>query len=142
VGVCGRLRVGVIPTIMPYFIASRIGEFLSSFPKVELQLTEDTTPRLVEQLQTGDLDLAISALPVRNPDIVCSELVREPLFLAVAEKHPLARESAIDVQNLQNQRLLLLKEGHCLRDDVLMTCTRAKAQLRSVFETDQLASIF
>lgn len=141
-GVCGKLRVGVIPTIMPYFIAPRIGEFLSSFPKVELQLTEDTTPRLVEQLQSGDLDLALSALPVRNPDIVCSELTREPLFLAVAEKHPLARESAIDLQNLQNERLLLLKEGHCLRDDVLMTCTRAKAELRSVFETDQLASIF
>jgi LysR family hydrogen peroxide-inducible transcriptional activator len=79
---------------------------------------------------------------VRNPDIVCSELVREPLFLAVAEKHPLARESAIDLQNLQDQRLLLLKEGHCLRNDVLMTCTRAKAELRSVFETDQLACIF
>ena len=61
----------------------------------------------------GDLDLALSALPVRNPDIVCSELVREPLFLAVAEKHPLARESAIDLQNLQDQRRLLLKEGHC-----------------------------
>jgi len=141
-GVCGKLRVGVIPTIMPYFIAPRIGGFLSSFPKVDLQLIEDTTPRLVEQLQGGDLDLALSALPVRNPDIVCSELTREPLFLAVAEKHPLAGESAIDLQNLRNERLLLLKEGHCLRDDVLMTCTRAKAELRSVFETDQLASIF
>ena len=141
-GVGGKLRVGVIPTIMPYFIAPRIGEFLSSFPRVDLQLVEDTTPRLVEQLQAGDLDLALSALPVRNPDIVCSELSREPLFLAVAEKHPLARESAIDLQNLRNERLLLLKEGHCLRDDVLMTCARAKAELRSVFETDQLASIF
>jgi LysR family hydrogen peroxide-inducible transcriptional activator len=96
----------------------------------------------VEQLQSGDLDLAVSALPVRNPDIVCSELTREPLFLAVSEKHPLAGESTIDLQNLRNERLLLLKEGHCLRDDVLMTCTRAKAELRSIFETDQLASIF
>jgi LysR family transcriptional regulator, hydrogen peroxide-inducible genes activator len=141
-GVRGKLRVGVIPTIMPYFIAPRIGEFLGSFPKVDLQLIEDTTPRLVEQLQAGDLDLALSALPVRNPDIVCSELTREPLFLAVAAQHPLAREIAIDLQNLRNERLLLLKEGHCLRDDVLMTCTRAKAELRSIFETDQLASIF
>src|SRR5207244_10573907 len=111
----------------PYFIAPRIGEFLSGFPKVDLPLIEDTTPRLVEQLQSGDLDLAVSALPVRNPDIVCSELTREPLFLAVTDKHPLARESTIDLQNLRTERLLLLKEGHCLRDDLLMTCTRAQA---------------
>src|SRR5437868_10938428 len=82
-GVRGKLRVGVIPTIMPYLIASRIGEFQSRFPEVEVQFTENTTRHLVEQLQAGDLDLAISGLPVRNPDIVCSELMREPLFVAV-----------------------------------------------------------
>lgn len=141
-GVRGKLRVGVIPTIMPYLIAPRIGDFSKRFPEVELQFTEDTTPHLVEQLQSGDLDLAVSGLPVRNPDIVCSELTREHLFLAVADRHPLAREKAVDLHDLQNERLLLLKEGHCLRDDVLRTCTRGKAELRSVFETDQLASIF
>jgi DNA-binding transcriptional LysR family regulator len=97
---------------------------------------------LVEQLQSGDLDLGISGLPVRNPDIVCSELTREPLFLAVAEKHPLAREKSVDLRDLQNERLLLLKEGHCLRDDVLRTCARGRTELHRVFETDQLASIF
>ncbi|MGA7906080.1 MAG: LysR family transcriptional regulator [Candidatus Sulfotelmatobacter sp.] len=141
-GVCGRLHVGVIPTILPYLIAPRIGEFLRRFPEVDLQLTEDTTPRLIEQLQAGDLDLAVSGLPVRNPDVICSELSREPLFLAVAATHPMARKRAADLRELRGQRLLLLKEGHCLRDDVLMTCSRAKAQLHSVFESDQLASIF
>lgn len=141
-GVRGRLRVGVIPTIMPYLIAPRVAAFSSRYPEVDLQFTEDTTPHLVEQLQSGDLDLAVSGLPVRNPDIVCSELTREPLFLAVAEKHPLAHEKAIDLHDLQNERFLLLKEGHCLRDDVLRTCTRGRNELRSVFETDQLASIF
>jgi LysR family hydrogen peroxide-inducible transcriptional activator len=132
----------VIPTIMPYLIAPRVGAFSNRFPEVDLQFTEDTTPHLVEQLQSGDLDLAVSGLPVRNPDIVCSELMREPLFLAVAEKHPLAREKAIDLHDLQNERLLLLKEGHCLRDDVLRTCSRGRTELHRVFETDQLASIF
>jgi LysR family hydrogen peroxide-inducible transcriptional activator len=141
-GVRGQLRIGVIPTIMPYLIAPRAGEFLARFPEVELQFTEDTTPRLIEQLQSGDLDLAISGLPVRNPDIICSELGREPLFLAVAAGHPVARKREVDLQDLRGERLLLLKEGHCLREDVLATCTRAKAGLRSVFETDQLASIF
>ena len=141
-GVRGRLRVGVIPTILPYLIAPRIGEFLKGFPDVDLKLVEDATPRLVEQLQSGDLDIAVTALPVKNPDIICSELFREPLFLAVAEDHPLARKSTADLGDLANEPLLLLKEGHCLRDSVLMACTRAKAELRSIFETDQLESIF
>src|SRR6266568_2507394 len=81
-GVRGRLRIGVIPTIMPYLIAPRIGKFLKHFPEVDLQLVEDTTPRLVEHLQSGDLDIVVARLPVRNPDMVSSELFREPLFLA------------------------------------------------------------
>jgi LysR family hydrogen peroxide-inducible transcriptional activator len=141
-GVRGKLRIGVIPTVMPYLIAPHVSGFSSRFPDVDLQFTEDTTPHLVEQLQSGDLDLAVSGLPVRNPDIVCSELMRELLFLAVAENHPLARAKAIDLREVQNERLLLLKEGHCLREDVVRTCTRGRAELHSVFETDQLASIF
>jgi LysR family transcriptional regulator, hydrogen peroxide-inducible genes activator len=141
-GVRGTLRVGVIPTIMPYLIAPRIGEFVSHFPDVQLAFSEDTTPELIEALQLGDLDLAVSGLPVRNPDIVCSELSREPLVLAVSENHPFAREEVIDLRDLRRERLLLLKEGHCLREDALMACTRAKVELRSIFESDQLASIF
>lgn len=141
-GVRGTLRIGVIPTILPYLIAPRIREFVMRFPDVDLQLSEDKTSRLVERLQSGDLDLAVSGLPVRNPDIVCSELFREPLLLALAENHPLAKQQTIDLHELENERLLLLKEGHCLREDVLTSCTRAKAEVRSVFETDQLTSIF
>jgi DNA-binding transcriptional LysR family regulator len=69
-------------------------------------------------------------------------LFREPLFLAVADGHPLARKPAVDLRELAKEPLLLLKEGHCLRDSVLMACTRAKAELRSIFESDQLESIF
>jgi DNA-binding transcriptional LysR family regulator len=107
-GVRGRLNVGVIPTILPYLIAPRIGEFLTRFPELELHLTEDTTPRLIEQLQAGELDLAVSGLPVRNPDVICSELAREPLFLAVAASHPMARKRSADLHDLQGNRLLLL----------------------------------
>jgi LysR family hydrogen peroxide-inducible transcriptional activator len=141
-GVRGTLRVGVIPTIMPYRIAPRISEFSDRFPEVDLHFIEDTTSHLVEQLQAGDLDLAVSALPVRNPDVVCSELSREPLFLAVSKDHRYSHKKVVDLRDLRGERLLLLKEGHCLRDDVLMSCTRAKAELHSTFETDQLASIF
>ena len=141
-GTVGRLRIGVIPTIMPYWIAPRIGDFRRAFPQVDLQLIEDTTHRLIEQLQTGELDIAVAGLPVKSPDIVCSELFREPLFLAVAHDHALAAEPAVDVSAFVEEPLLLLKEGHCLRDSVLTACTRATAELRPVFETNQLESIF
>jgi LysR family hydrogen peroxide-inducible transcriptional activator len=141
-GVRGRLRVGVIPTIMPYLVAPRVRSFLETFPDVDLQFTEDTTSQLIEQLKAGDLDIVVAGLPIRNPDIVCSELFRERLFLAVALRHPLAQQPNVHLHHIQNERFLLLKEGHCLRDDVLMACNRAKAELHSVFETNQLESIF
>lgn len=141
-GVRGRLRIGVIPTILPYWIAPRIGAFRGKFPEVDLQLVEDSTPRLVEQLQSGDLDIAVASLPVKNPDIICSELFREPLLLAVAKGHRLAANPEVELRAFVDEPLLLLKEGHCLRDNVLMACTRSKAELRSIFETNQLESIF
>jgi LysR family hydrogen peroxide-inducible transcriptional activator len=64
------------------------------------------------------------------------------LLLVVPRKHPLCGRPVVNLQDLRNERLLLLKEGHCLRDDVLTACTRAKAELRSVFETNQIESIF
>jgi len=133
----------VIPTILPYLIAPRIGEFLKGFPDVDLKLVEDATPRLVEQLQSGDLDIACdgSACEKTQTSYAASCSVNR-FFLAVAEDHPLARKSTADLGDLANEPLLLLKEGHCLRDSVLMACTRAKAELRSIFETDQLESIF
>jgi len=136
------LRVGVIPTIMPYFIARRIGDFLHRFPRVNPQFREETTSQLVEALQAGEIDLAVVSLPVSKVDVVCSELFREELLLVVPRKHPLSAHPPVNLQDLRNERLLLLKEGHCLRDDVLTACTRAKAKLQSVFETNQMESIF
>jgi LysR family transcriptional regulator, hydrogen peroxide-inducible genes activator len=141
-GVRGRLRVGVIPTILPYWLAPRLGGFLEQFPEVDLHLTEATTSRLIESLQSGDLDTAVVSLPIQSPEMICSELFREELRLVVGRHHPLAKEKAARLKELNSERMLLLREGHCLRDNVLTACTRARAEFVSVFETDQIASIF
>ncbi|HLZ00489.1 MAG TPA: LysR family transcriptional regulator [Candidatus Angelobacter sp.] len=141
-GIRGKLRIGVVPTIMPYLIAPRIGEFIKHFPEVDLQFVEELTPGLLEGLQVGDIDVAVTGLPVRNPDVVCCELLREPLFLLVSQHHELARKDSVALSDLKNERFLLLKEGHCLRNDVLVACTRARAELNAVFETNHLESIF
>lgn len=141
-GMRGVLRIGAIPTIMPYLIAPHIHEFCDRFPELDMQLSERVTARLLEDLQAGLLDLAVLSLPISNPDLVCSELFREPLYVAVAKSHPLAKAKTASLKDLDSERLLLLREGHCFRENVMTACTRARAEVESVFETDQMGSIF
>jgi len=138
----GRLAVGCIPTIAPYYFAARVVEFSRQHPEVNLHLVEETTPRLVALLQAGELDVAVTSVPVRGPELVCSELFREPILAVVAADHPLAGRASIQAGELRQDRLLLLREGHCFRDDALAVCRRARVPLQTVFETDQFASIF
>ena len=141
-GVRGRIRVGAIPTILPFFLAPRLGEFRDLHPEIDIVLTEDMTRGLIERLQSGDLDIALAALPIKNPEVVCSELFREPLMVAVGGEHRLAKAGSVDLAEVRLERMLLLKDGHCFRQDVLTACTRAKVEFQSIFESDQFASIF
>jgi LysR family hydrogen peroxide-inducible transcriptional activator len=138
----GQLTVGVIPTVLPYAMAQPLAAFRASAPLVNLEVREATTEKLLEGLRTGQLDVAVLALPVRQPEIVCAELFREPLLVAVPLEHPLADRPRLAVPQLMGERMLLLREGHCLRDDVLTVCNRANLQFRQVFESDHLESIF
>ena len=140
-GVQGRLKVGSIPTVMPYFVAPRVPAFLREYPQVDLQLVENTTARLIEGLQAGDLDLAILGLPVASPDLVCCELFREPILLAVPPGHRLSGLERVDLKEVRQERMLLLREGHCFRDDALATCRKARMKPNAIFESDQFASI-
>lgn len=141
-GAGGKLRVGAIPTILPFFLAPRLSDFRERHPEIELILVEETTQRLVERIQAGELDIALAALPLKTAEIVCGELFREPLLVAVGEKHRLAKEKSAALAEVRGERMLLLKEGHCLRQDVLTACTRARVEFHSIFESDQFASIF
>jgi LysR family hydrogen peroxide-inducible transcriptional activator len=141
-GVRGHLSVGCIPTITPYFLAPRLNAFTTQFPEVELRLMEETTSRLVELLQSGKLDLAIVGLPVSSPDMLCAELFREPILLAVGKTHRLAGQPNVGLTELRGEKMLLLKEGHCFRDDALRICNRARLPFHPMFETDQFSSIF
>jgi len=141
-GVGGHLSVGCIPTLTPHFLAPRLSRFTSSFPQVELRLVEETTPKLVEMLQAGELDLALVGLPIKSPEMLCAELFREPIWVAVGKTHRLAGRKEVHVPELRGEKILLLKEGHCFRDDALKICSRARTPLSAMFETDQFASIF
>ncbi|MGB9610003.1 MAG: LysR family transcriptional regulator [Bryobacteraceae bacterium] len=137
----GAIAVGVIPTLLPGAFAPALDEFQQKFPEIRIHLTDRTTENLLEKLKLGELDIALLVLPIRHPEIVCSELFREPLLAALPPGHPLACNGPVPLNRLQGERLLLLREGHCLRENVLEACTRARADFESYFESDQLESL-
>jgi len=141
-GIRGPLRVGAIPTVLPYLLAPHLSDFHRQFPEVELILTEETTTRLAEMLQAGDLDVMICSLPLRYPNVVCSELMRDPLVLVTPKGHSLTSRTIASTFDLSGERLLFLKEGHCFREDMLTACTRNRAEMAPSFEADHFGTIF
>jgi LysR family hydrogen peroxide-inducible transcriptional activator len=121
----GPLRLGVIPTIAPYVLPPAIRLIAGAHPDVQLYLREDRTHALTAQLQAGALDLLLLALPLDRPGIDEHPLYEEPFLLAIPATHALARRRRCDVSALADERLVLLEEGHCLRDQALAVCEQA-----------------
>jgi LysR family hydrogen peroxide-inducible transcriptional activator len=138
----GRLAVGAIPTVMPYWLAPRVASFRSRYPDVDLNLVENLTARLIEGIQTGDLDAAIISLPITMPDIICSDLFREDLLFVLPKDHRLAALPRIDPRRIAGEHLLILREGHCFRKQALGACRRGLREPGTVFESDQFSSVF
>lgn len=121
----GSVRLGVIPTIAPYVLPRAIPLIEQAHPGVELYLREDRTDALLAHLQAGELDLLLLALPLNRPGVEELALYDEPFLLAVPEHHALARQRRCTVAALAHERLVLLEEGHCLRDQALAVCDLA-----------------
>lgn len=132
-GLVGKLRIGVIPTVAPYLLPSLIGDLTRLHGGLDLHVRETLTPKLVEELNDGRLDLAIVALPVSEPSLHEVALFTESFVLV----RPRADEGkpVPDREALREMRLLLLEEGHCFRDQALSFCN---AKPRSVPPRDLL----
>ena len=118
----GTLRVGVIPTLGPYLMPRLLAELRFSHPGLRLFLREDLTEHLVRQLRSGHLDLLLLALPIRHEGLETLALFEEPFQVALPADHPLTERNQIGESDLQEHRILLLEEGHCLRDQALAIC--------------------
>jgi len=137
----GSIRLGIFPTLGPYLLPHAVPLVRSRFPKLELLLVEEKTEVLLQQLREGRLDAAILALPLHDDQLHVEFLFEEPFLLAVPADHPLARRTAITLDDLQHERLLLLEEGHCLRDQALEVCHLAGANERSGFRATSLETL-
>jgi LysR family hydrogen peroxide-inducible transcriptional activator len=123
----GSLRLGVIPTIAPYWLPALLPEVHRRFPKLELILREDQTARLVALLSAGQLEIALLAIPVPG-DFTTATIAREGFVAAAPRGAALAKHRGkLTEDDLDTQRVLLLEDGHCLRDQALAVCKRAGA---------------
>ena len=118
----GRLRLGVIPTIAPYLLPRSLPYLRKAYPKLQLYLTEDLTGRLLTLLQDGTLDLVLIALPYHAGEVETLPLFKDGFQLVTRKDNPLAQKKTVALADLKDANLLLLAEGHCLRDHALAAC--------------------
>lgn len=118
----GPLRLGVIPTLGPYLIPHLLPDIRDRFPELHLFLREDLTNHLLERLRQGRLDALLLALPVRGDDVEAMELFRETFVVALPSGHRLAAKRRVTEAELASENVLLLEEGHCMRDQALAIC--------------------
>lgn len=120
----GKLKVALIPTIGPYLLPLVTRRLRKQLPRLKLMLYEYQTQPLLEKLRAGDIELGILALPVPLDGLEARELFEEPFSVAVPTGNPLAKKNTIKLDDLSGETLLLLEDGHCLRDQALDVCSR------------------
>ncbi len=122
----GELKLAFIPTVGPYLLPKVATRLKRALPKLKLLLYEYQTAQLLEKLRDGDIDMGILALPVPTDGLEYRELYEEAFMLAVPDTHPLAQRERARVEDLRGETLLLLEDGHCLRDQALEVCSRVR----------------
>ena len=137
----GRLRVALLPTIGPYLLPRVSQAIRRALPRLELRLYEYQTAPMLEKLKAGELDLGILALPVELDGLEARELFAEPFTVALPERHRLAKRERLQVADLEGEPLLLLEEGHCLRDQALEVCSRIGAGEAQDFRATSLETL-
>jgi LysR family transcriptional regulator, hydrogen peroxide-inducible genes activator len=120
----GKLKVGLIPTIGPYLLPLVTRKLRKQMPRLKLMLYEYQTQPLLEKLRAGDVDLGILALPVPLDGLEARPLYDENFTLAVPNTSALAKKASVKLDDLSGETLLLLEDGHCLRDQALDVCSR------------------
>ncbi|MFZ9903810.1 MAG: LysR substrate-binding domain-containing protein [Steroidobacteraceae bacterium] len=137
----GRLRVAFLPTIGPYLLPIVVPKLRKALPRLELMLYEYQTAPMLDKLRAGELDLGILALPIDIDGLATRTLYDEPFVVAAPAHHPLAERKQIRVEDLSGVTLLLLEDGHCLRDQALDVCNRIDAEEKQDFRATSIETL-
>jgi LysR family hydrogen peroxide-inducible transcriptional activator len=137
----GRLKLALLPTIGPYLLPNVAARLRKQLPRLELMLYEYQTDPMLEKLHSGEIDVGILALPVLMDGLDSYELYREPFTVALPSNHRLASRSHIKVDDLHNETLLLLEDGHCLREQALDICSSGDVHEKQDFRATSLETL-
>ncbi len=137
----GRLRLALLPTIGPYLLPRVAQAFRKALPRLELRLYEYQTSSMLQKLEAGELDVGILALPADLDGIETRELYAEPFTVAVPDQHRLARRDTVRIEDLKGESLLLLEDGHCLREQALEICSRIGLHEKQDFRATSLETL-
>ena len=137
----GEIRLGVIPTIGPFILPPILKNLRKSYPKLKLYLKEALSAQLLLQLQQGRLDLIMLAFPYAMPDMETVSLFRDEFLLCLPPGHKLEKAKQVKQQQLRGESLLLLEEGHCLRDHALEACKLQSADTNLVYQGTSLHTL-
>lgn len=137
----GIMRMGVIPSVAPYLLPPLLPLLREAYPDLELHVRETQTHVLVDELLAGKLDVLLLALPVKNVDLVNYPLFEDRFLLAMSQDRASSGRLRATREMVENERLLLLEEGHCLRDQALTYCDLKQADSIDTFGASSLATV-
>ena len=137
----GRIRLGAIPTIAPYFLPGLLSSFAKAHPEISVIVQEDTTENLIKRCSHGEIDLAILALPIIAKYLEVEPLFDEELLLVLPVGHPLAASKSVAIDALDSYPFVMLSEAHCLSDNIATFCRRKSVQPVTVERTSQLTTL-
>ena len=137
----GEVRLGVIPTISPFYLPRVLPALRERFRDLTVYLREEQTAPLLERLERAELDAALIALPCDTGDLVAEVIFEDEFLFACPRTHPLAGAAAVGREALAGERLLLLEEGHCLRGHALDACEMGDTRTRAQFEASSLHTL-
>ena len=137
----GAIRLGVIPTIGPFVLPFALPALRKKYPSLQLFLVEDITDRLVASLREGALDAAMIALPFDTPGLESLTLIDDPFVVAAPKDHAIMKQDQITSEDVQAEKLILLRDGHCLRDHALSACGVRAPRFGDAFEATSLMTL-
>ena len=137
----GKLKLALIPTNGPYLLPRVMPKLRKALPHLRLMLYEYQTESLLKRLRDGEIDAGILALPTERDGIESRDLYQEDFIVALPNHHPIAAKSTIKLQDLKGQTLLLLEDGHCLRDQALEVCSRVDVREAEDFRGTSLETL-
>ena len=137
----GTLRLGVIPTVAPYLLPKTLPALRQRYPQLQVRLHEDLTHRLLEMLSHGKLDLLLVALEADLGNVSTLALTTDPFVVAVPARHRLAKRKRVTESDIAGEQVLLLDDGHCLRDQALAVCHTSGASEIGDFRASSLNTL-